>query len=265
MSSIDIHNHILPGLDDGPRSMSESLLLARALVASGFSTVVATPHSMEGRPTPSLILERLRVMQEELARQEIPLVVLPGSEPHIDPNLDERLRRGETLTLNNSSYILLELPFAQPLPVYTEELLFRLSIDGYRPIIPHPERTAALAREPQLLHRLHRAGAIFQVTWVAFSGHLGPDAEKLARYMLEANLVHLLATDAHNPGTRLRELRKAVEAVEEHSGKEAARTYLTGRPAAVIAGRPLDLPPAEEFPDRTEGRFSFLNFFRRKG
>lgn len=263
MNFIDLHNHILPGIDDGPKTMSESLLLARALVTTGFDTVVATPHNFEGNPAPALIRERLQELQEELARREIQLTVLPGTEPHIDPHLDERLRRGETLTLNDSSYLLLELPFAQPLPVYTEELLFRLSIDGYRPIIPHPERTEALVREPQLLHRLHRAGALFQVTWIAFTGRLGKAAEKMVRYMLEANLVHLLATDAHNPGVRLRELRKAVAVIDGLCGEGVARAYLNGRPAAVIADRPLDLPPAAEPPPEKK-RFSLFNHFHRR-
>jgi len=263
MGFIDLHNHILPGLDDGPQTMSESILLARALIVSGFDTVVATPHSVEGRPAPDLIRQRLQELKEELARREIPLTVLPGAEPHIEPRLDDRLRRGETLTLNDSSYLFMELPFAQPLPSYTEDLLFRLAVDGFRTIIPHPERAEALLKEPELLRRLHRAGALFQVTWAAFTGHLGPAAEKLARWMVEEKLVHLLATDAHNPGMRLSELRKAAAAVDDICGKGTAHAYLTARPADVIADRILDLPPAKETPPG-EKHFSLFNLFHRR-
>ncbi|OPL11781.1 MAG: hypothetical protein AVO34_07910 [Firmicutes bacterium ML8_F2] len=263
MNFIDLHNHILPGLDDGPQTMSESLILARALAAAGFDTVVATPHSFEGNPAPALIRERLQELQEELDRREIQLTVLPGTEPHIDPHLDDRLRRGETLTLNDSSYLLLELPFAQPLPVYTEELIFKLAVDGYRPVIPHPERAEALLKEPELIHRLQRAGALFQVTWIAFTGRLGTAAEKLARYMLEANLVHLLATDAHRPGLHLGDLGKAAAAVDGLCGRGAAYAYLADRPAAVIADRPLDLPPAAEPPPEKK-RFSLFSRFHRR-
>jgi len=166
---IDLHNHILPALDDGPVNMDQAVMLARDLVEAGYQTVVATPHTFEGEPAPELILERLNELQAELKRQNLPLKLLPGAEQMIEPDLAGRLAAGEVLTLNQTRYLLLELPMLQPLPVYTEQLLFTLAAEGYRPVIPHPERIFALQRNNRLLFRLHQAGAIFQVTWVAFT------------------------------------------------------------------------------------------------
>lgn len=239
---VDIHNHILPGLDDGPRIMSESLLLARAMVAVGYDTVVATPHTFEGKPAPSLIYERLQELQQELNRHSVPLTLLPGSEPHIEPDLINTLEKGELQTLNNTKYFLIELPFSQPLPPYTEQLLFELTIKGYRPIIPHPERAEALLQDLKLLHRLHSAGALFQVTWGALTGWLGPQAEKLARYLLANNLAHLWATDAHNATSRLLSVKKAATALDAISGLGTATQMLTTRPRLLLADQPLAHP-----------------------
>ena len=239
---IDMHNHILPAIDDGPRTMAEAVLLARDLVAAGYDTVVATPHTFEGKPAPDLILKRLGQLQDELKRQNVPLKLLPGAEQLIEPHLTARLQAGETLTLNQTKYLLLELPMLQPLPVYTEQLLFSLRTEGYRPVIPHPERVIALQRNHRLLYRLHQAGAIFQVTWAAFIGRIGPAAQKTARFMLDANLVHLLATDVHGPSTPLLAVDKAAAYLDQEKGDQFAALMLTTRPGHLLDDRTLDLP-----------------------
>jgi len=236
---IDLHNHILPGIDDGPRTMNEAVLLARAMVAAGYSTVVATPHSFEGRPTPTLINERLSELQEELKSLSIPLELLPGSEPHIDPALVDNLEKGSIQTLNNTRYLFIELPFSQPLPLYTEELLFELTIKGYQPIIPHPERAEALLKDNNLIHRLHQAGALFQLTWSALTGWLGQEAFKAARYLISANLAHLFATDAHNAASRLLTVDKAAASLDQITTPGNASQMLTTRPRKILNNQSL--------------------------
>jgi len=220
-------------------------MLARMMVTVGYDTVIATPHTFAGKPTPALINERLHELQHELNRQSIPLTLLPGSEPHIEPDLITALEKGDLQTLNNTSYFFIELPFSQPLPTYTEQLLFALTTKGYRPIIPHPERAEALQQDPQLLHRLHAAGALFQVTWGALTGWLGPQAEKLARYLLANSMAHLLATDAHNATSRLLSVKKAAAALDTISGPGTAAHMLTTRPRLLIANQTLDFPETE--------------------
>jgi protein-tyrosine phosphatase len=238
---IDIHNHILPGLDDGPRTMNEAVMLARAMVAAGYDTVIATPHTFEGKPAPTLVNERLEELQEELIHQKVPLIILPGSEPHIEPGIPTLLEKGELQTLNNSRYFFVELPFSQPLPPYTEQLLFELTAKGYQPIIPHPERAEALQKDPDLIHRLHRTGALFQLTWGALTGWLGPDVEKTARYLIEANLAHLFATDAHNAASRLLTVEKSAAILDKLTAPGTATQMLTTRPRQLLNDQPLDL------------------------
>ncbi len=259
---VDIHNHILPGLDDGPRTMNESIMLARAMVAVGYNTVIATPHTFEGSPAPAQIIERLSELQSELKRLSIPLKLLPGAEQHIEPTTLERLIKGEILTLNQTGYLLLELPMLQPLPVYTEELLFKLVTHNYRPVIPHPERTVDLQRNPKLLYRLYEAGAIFQLTWGAITGWLGPAARQTAWTMLSANLAHLFSTDAHNAASRQLTVNKAATWLEGKQGAGAAELYLSTRPRQLLAGRSLDLPAPSPLSLRAKRKFSFFSRLR---
>ncbi len=246
MNYIDLHNHILPAIDDGPRTMEQSVDLARALVSAGFNTVVATPHTCEGKPAPAVILKRLNRLQAELERRSIALKVLPGAEQHIEPYTLELLREGKILTLNNTRYLLLELPMFQPLPAYTEKLIYSLTAEGYLPVIPHPERTLDLQRDYSLIYRLHKAGAIYQVTWGALTGLLGPAVRKIARVMLEANLAHLFSTDAHDADSPLLGINKAAAVLEEYLGPGSAKNFLITRPQVLLADQALDLPAANK-------------------
>jgi len=243
-SYIDLHNHILPDIDDGPRTMKEAVMQARSMASAGYSTVVATPHTIDGKPSPALIKQRVAEFQNELDKQEIPLKILPGAEQFIEPDLMNRLRKGEIQTINNSHYLLLELPMTQRIPIYAEQLIFALAINGYRPVIPHPERVVELQRYPKLLYHLYKAGAIYQITWGALTGWLGPEAEETAHLMLKSNLAHLVSTDAHNAVTRLLAVEQSSAALEDILGPGSAEMMLHTRPATVIANETLDLPAA---------------------
>jgi len=259
---VDLHNHILPGIDDGPATMKEALQLARALVRAGFDTVVATPHTFEGNPSPALIIERLSDLQNELNRLKIPLKLLPGAEQHIEPTTLERLEKDEIMTLNKTSYLLLELPMLQPLPVYTDELLFNLVSHGYRPVIPHPERTRELQRNTELLLRLHKAGAIFQLTWGALVGSLGKVAQKTAHAMLSLNLAHLFSTDAHSVSANISAAGKAAAYLENLLGTGTAEIYLSARPRRLLSNQAFDLDLPAKLTLPPGKLFSFRNRFR---
>lgn len=258
-SYIDLHNHILPGIDDGPRTMNEAVMLARTLVTVGYGTVVATPHAFEGKPTPAAIKTRLEELQIELNRQNIPLKLLPGAEQHIDPAVLSRLLSGEILTLNHTRYLLLELPMLQPLPPYTEQLLFDLKVHGYQPVIPHPERTVVLQKDEKLIHRLFAAGAIFQVTWGALDGWLGLKTQQTARRMLAENLAHLFATDSHNATSRLLSVSKTATYLEQQQGPGSAALVLTTRPQQLLLNQPLDIPDPDPVPVCSKKKFRFFS------
>lgn len=256
---VDLHLHILPAIDDGPRTMAQSLDLARDLVAAGYRQAAATPHAMEGRPTPATILERLDLLRAALTEAQIPLELLPGAENHIDPHLPRRLQEGQVLTLNKSTCLLLELPMLQPLPLYTFKVIEELSAAGYRAVIPHPERVRDLCRHPDLLFRLHRAGALFQLTWAALLGYLGRQALETAHLMIKANLAHFFATDAHASGSRLLQVAPAAARLEDLPGAPLPAELLSKRPAALLAGASPLLPPVRlAEPPRVRRLFGLL-------
>lgn len=265
MGYIDLHNHILPGLDDGPATMAEALELALALVGAGFSEVVATPHCFEGEPSPDLIEERLRELRQELLSRNIPLKLSPGAEHAFEPLLPRRLEQGRILTLNRSRFLLVELPVSQPLPPYTDELIFELKLRGCYPLLAHPERVAALQHDPGRLNRLVRAGALVQLTLGSISGLMGPAAARAASAFLSAGLVHFLATDAHNP-LRLRRLKRSLTIVDRICPPGSARLMLKERPAAVLQDR-VPVIPAPRAPAAAGGpvRFWFRKRFSSPG
>ena len=147
----------------------------------------------------------------------------------------------------------------QPLPLYTEQLLVALTDHGYRPIIPHPERVVVLQQDPQLIYRLYEAGALFQVTWGALTGWLGPAAKKTAHFMLATKLAHLYATDAHNFDSRLLAVDKAATCLEDHLGSGSADLYLSKRPRAVINNELLDLSAPTRPAIRPKRKFPFFS------
>lgn len=241
MSYIDLHNHILPGLDDGPAGMEESIMLAQAMVKAGFSQVTATPHCFEGVPPKALIEERLAELQEELRKNKIALQVLPGAEHILEPELPQRFEEGAVLTLNRSRFLLVELPAFQPLPPYTGELIFELRLRGCYPILAHPERIDALQRDPGRLYRLVCAGALSQLTLGSITGLMGSAAARASALFMANKLCHFLATDAHSTA-RLRKLKQSLAKVDRLCSPGSAGLMLRQRPAAVLRDCLPDIP-----------------------
>ncbi|MCA9404225.1 MAG: tyrosine protein phosphatase, partial [Candidatus Omnitrophica bacterium] len=164
---IDIHCHILPDIDDGPRTMEESLEMCRIAVADGITTIVATPHHnspyVESLPA-DVVLKKVAELREELHRHTIPLEILPGQEIHITETIVEDILQGRSLTLNNAGkYALIEMP-ADSVPFYVRQVVERLKVNGITAIIAHPERNRQVQQDPQSLADLIAAGALGQIT-----------------------------------------------------------------------------------------------------
>ena len=238
---IDIHCHLLPGLDDGAESMAESLAMCRQLAADGVVTVVATPHMAGPRPSPSADEVRGAVLELRTACRAdgIDLEVLPGADVHLTPDLFELLDAGELLTVADAGkYLLLELPmFAVP---RIEGLVDDLLAGGVTPILTHPERNPDLCRRPDRLAELVRRGCLVQLTAAALQDGFGTPARQMAWQFLGSGLVHVIASDAHSSvGSRSPRLRDAAGALTDTYGEAHARRLLLDNPLAIISGRPL--------------------------
>jgi len=239
---IDLHCHILPGIDDGPKTLNESLEMARIFVQSGYSHVVATPHAVPGTtwmPAPEKVRKRLDQLNRAIAKEGINLKVLPGMEIALDPNIAGLLDQGKVQSLAGTSYVLIEPPFQQ-LPLGWEHAIFDVLSKGFAVLLAHPERCAQLAAKPQLCDRLIESGVYLQVNWDSFLGHHGRTTQKMAIYLASKGYVHCLATDSHDAKSRnARQTQPAAEAVEPLIGRQNLHIISRENPMRVLRNDPL--------------------------
>jgi protein-tyrosine phosphatase len=233
---IDIHAHILPGLDDGARTAEESLEMCKLYAAQGVASVVATPHLCDPRFPVSP--EAVRTSVEELARacreHAVNLEILAGGDVRLEPELLEALDAAQVLTLGDAgSHLLLELP-AQTVP-HVEALVFELLLRGVTPVLSHPERNLELWRRPNRLAELVELGCLAQITAGSLLGRFGPWPRRTAERFLAAGLVHAVATDAHSArGPRSPALGEAAGRLRALVGETAAYELLCQNPASMI-------------------------------
>ena len=197
---IDIHCHILPGIDDGAKTMEDSLAMAAQAVQQGITKIIATPHHKNGKyeNRKQDILPKVAELNKVLKEKGIPLDILPGQEPRIYGELVEDYQKGEIVTLNDGNqYVFLELPSAH-VPRYTGKLLYDIQSEGLTPIIVHPERNQELIQNPDLLYEFVKNGTLTQVTAASMAGDFGKKIKKFSHQLIEANLTHFIASDAHN-------------------------------------------------------------------
>jgi protein-tyrosine phosphatase len=233
---IDIHTHVLAGFDDGPVSADESVEMLGVAFRAGISRLIATPHSAHvvGRNYREAdIRSAVRDLQVRLAERHLGIEVFPGIEVQVEADLERELRDGSAATLAGSRYLLLELPFSM-CPTYVEQVIMDLRLRGMIPILAHPERLGYFQEDPNLLGRLIRFGALTQITADSLVGGFGPRPRVAAQLMLEHNLVHFLASDAHDSRYRIPSLAAARDVAAQTVGAEAAVALVEDHPAAVI-------------------------------
>jgi protein-tyrosine phosphatase len=232
---IDLHCHILPGVDDGAADLSVSLAMAEAYIAEGVTVVACTPHIFPGlydNRGPQ-IRAAVAALQSEFDRRGIALQLVCGADIHVAPGLVDGLRSGELLTLADSRYVLLELPH-HVAPPRLENIFVDLVTAGYVPILTHPERLTWLPAQYELVSRLVSAGTWMQVTAGALAGNFGFQARELAERMLDEGLVHILASDAHNADRRPPDLKRGYELAAARIGEQHALDMVYTRPRGVL-------------------------------
>ena len=242
---VDTHTHILPALDDGAQSMEQSLQMVRIAVKDGIRQMIATPHVIGGlyENKKEDILTAVAQLNTRLQEEGIPLTILPGAEYRLEPDLAQRLKGGELLTLNESGrYLLVELPDTF-LPDFTADVLYQIQLAGVTPIIAHPERNIVLSQEPaQLAAFIGRVMAI-QVTTGSVRGRFGQQAQKTSRHLIKECLVHIVASDAHSPSGRTPRLEVTRQLISELYGPETSRILLQDNPRRICQGQELINPP----------------------
>lgn len=220
---IDLHTHILPAVDDGAKTMADALLLARLAEEEGITTLVATPHHLNGtyENDRQTVIQATDKLNHTLKEQGVNVQVLPGQEIRISGDLLERYEKGELLTIGGtSSYIFVELPSSH-VPHYTKQLLYDLQLEGLTPIIVHPERNAEFIVRPNLLYDLVKNGVLTQITASSLTGHFGKKIKRFTEQLIDANQTCVIASDAHNIDTRPFLLQAAYRELENKYGLEA--------------------------------------------
>ncbi len=241
---IDTHLHILPGVDDGPETLEESLSLAQALVQEGIHLAVATPHYNDVFPQHSAaeIYGRVHDIQRALDNQGIPLRLLAGHEALIKPGLVEDIQASRLATLNNSRYLLLELWNNAWIPE-TEQVIFELRASGIVPIIAHPERSRAIQQDAHRLAALLQQGVLTQLTASSLVGVWGKSARLCAEALLKKGLIHCIASDAHCLRKRPLWVASGPQRARELLGQAHVYQMIETRPAAIINNEVYDFVP----------------------
>lgn len=241
---IDLHSHILPGLDDGSPDLKTSLDMARMAVADGIAAMACTPHILPGLydNSPSDIRKRTQKFQQKLLEAQIPLQVVAGCDAHMRPDFIQGLKADRILTINRSRYVLFEPPHTVA-PLRLEELLFNIMTSGFMPILTHPERLKWTETNFLVIERLSAAGVWMQITAGSLTGQFGQRPKYWAEKMLGLGMVHILATDAHNMTSRPPILSKAYDMASAAIGREQAAHLVVTRPVNILDNEPIENSP----------------------
>lgn len=230
---IDIHTHILPGVDDGAQSEFEALIMAQAAVREGITDLIATPHHANGSySNPGAeVVKAVEAFNGRLKREGIPLTVHTGQEIRVHDELLDSWSRGDLLPLAGSSYVLIELPGSK-IPRGLFDLLHEFSVMGLKSVIAHPERNVEIIRKPEIMQELIEYGAYSQITTHSLLGAFGPQAQRCAWILCRRGLAHLISSDAHHVTRRGFRLAETYDRIRAEFG--AARVEFYQNNAAML-------------------------------
>jgi protein-tyrosine phosphatase len=250
---VDIHCHILPGLDDGADTLETSIQMAESAIADGITHVVATPHANSHyKFDPEIICRHRDELQAAVGNR---LKLATGCDFHLNfENLQDLEKNPRKYTINQKNYLLVE--FAEfSIPPSMDDTMHHLHLIGLSPIITHPERNAMLRTKPERMYRWLHQGSYVQITAQSLLGRFGNSAQECAEQLLDEDRVHFVASDAHNLKGRPLQLRAAFDAVAERRGEHVAQALFRDNPLAAFEGRKLPYEPEHLDPNAQPTKF----------
>lgn len=236
---VDLHCHLIPGVDDGAHDEAESLRMMQVALADGIGTIAATPHAH--RCPAKRVPEKVDRLNEIAQEHGLNLRIVPGIEVRYDPNLFQRFEAGEFRTLNNTRYLLLELYLSGSWPKRVMETIAELHEAGVWPVLAHAERYEDVQRDPTILLDVIAAGVPVQLNADSLAGRPERGAREAAEYLISNRMAHLIASDGHNSRWRPPLLRAAFERVAELAGEDYAHAMIDNA-TSIVAGAPISLP-----------------------
>jgi protein-tyrosine phosphatase len=261
---IDLHNHILPGLDDGADDWQQSIAMARMAREDGITGIVCTPHWVPGKyeNTRADIIARTAELKNHLDENKIELKIYPGAELRLDISLPEKIASGELITINdNRTYALIELP-EESIPDNLEDFLWHLALKNIKPILSHVERQPLLHGNPERLFKLVEMGILTQITAASLLEQFTPKIRDFSLMLLEHRLVHMLVTDSHGLHVRSPKLFAGYEVVKNIIGEEAARKMVYDLPKDIIDGKEVFADDPVPFKKKKWFDFSLPSFLK---
>ncbi|WP_280770604.1 tyrosine-protein phosphatase [Salipaludibacillus daqingensis] len=243
---IDIHCHILPGLDDGAQTEADFLNMARAAMEDGITTIIATPHHQNGsyENEKHAIMKATHIANDLLKENGFDLTIKPGQEVRIYGELLDDLQNDLVLPLNDTQYVFIEFPSAQ-VPRFSKKLLYDLQLAGKIPVIVHPERNQVFMKKPDMLYEFVKNGALTQVTAASVAGKFGKKIKEFSLDLVEANLTHFVASDAHNTTNRTFHMTDAYRVIDEEFGGDLVY-FFKENAAYLLEGDHVMIEPPEK-------------------
>lgn len=257
---VDIHCHVVPGIDDGSADLAESIAMAKMAGCDGTRRLIATPHQLgsNNHVTVEAIRSGVVRLQRVLETEGVAVSILPGADVRIEPELPKLLKQGKVLTLaDRGRHVLLELPHDTYIPL--EPLLAALGRQGLVGILSHPERNRGIIRTPDVMADVVAAGGLLQITAGSLLGSFGSGPQKIAEYAVENRLIHFIASDAHDTKKRPFGMRAAHDAIVQLADERLATLVCCENPARVFAGDGVDIASPRQCGQRRK-RWGFLGF-----
>ncbi len=258
---IDIHAHLLPGVDDGPKTWEETLSMLQTGVMDGISGVVCTSHVVDrlSEELENEFKEKFSQLKKTVRRERMGISLWLGSEIHYYASFDHQ---SKLATLNgNGRFILLELPFVE-IPNDVRERIFQIVLEGTTPIIAHPERNMVIVQRPQLLYELIQQGALLQINAGSLIGDFGRRTKRFSAQLFDHQMVHFVASDCHSPRHRPMVLSKAYRSISKRWGENRAEQVLRKNPHKAIMGERISPPEPIPFNGGTRKNRSRFRLLR---
>ena len=238
---IDLHTHILPNIDDGARSVEETLHLIQEAQNVGFEAIIATSHYMEGyyetnEPEREMCIHAI---YQKLQQENIHLKLYLGNEVYLSDNIIQLLEEGRASTINDTSYILFEMPLnVEPLNLYN--VIYEMMQYKLIPILAHPERYTFVQQDPELIYDLIEKGVLMQANYASIIGYYGPKAQIIVKKLLQNNMIHFLGSDVHRQNTIYPKIPQIITKIKEIIGEEKVKELTTINPKKVLQNKRID-------------------------